>query len=729
MPEIKDEEGATAAATAPTEDASPGADDEKEQSLRSQLLERNTDASSEKKSHKKRSHERSRSRDRRDRSRDRGRRSYRSRDRGRDRSRERGVDRERRERDRRGSPRRRRRSRSRSHSPPGRGRRRSRSRSYSHGRHKSRGREVAYDKEAVKVALERATAGGIGGPGWPALGMMGGLGSFAGAQGAGALAALANTSATAGVLHNPTLAALQSTMGMGAGSALPSAAAPASSYSAATNARVQGQEAALQAEQAARPAEDGKTKARDFSFLVTEDKQDSGPNLSMLDGSDSDSDSDSDAGEGGGAADGEEEGEGEFEAGSAIDQLLWRQKAVSGMETRRPGESVQQFFARRMAGMRMLKAEAGSHDAKALENEVDVAIMNSNTQWHWGAGDMDADLSDCEDAPTLALEGPSDTLQLEYKPTAPAEGEPPLPGGAPPPPPPGAIVPFGGGGASKDGAIVAFDPNRLTQKRKVLGSEAIRASAALVPRPEKNALSNDKLAPIESGRGLALLEKMGWKKGQGLGREGSGKVLPVEASIKTDMGGLRSDEEKYGVAPALMSADGPELSNNSFSVNASSMLNAAKASMDSEFSSITTQTKSVQQINEENRRAAAGLPPLPGAAAPAPATTLPAPAPAVPTSLPVAPATPAAPLATPVVLPPAPRPVARPALPPRPVMPPAAPHMMYNPMPRPGMPYPGYMPHPYAPPGLAPMYPPPQMHPHMAPPNMYGYGMPPGPWG
>eukprot|EP00966_Prymnesium_polylepis_P059167 1371444-Prymnesium_polylepis.1 len=84
------------------------------------------------------------------------------------------------------------------------------------------------------------------------------------------------------------------------------------------------------------------------------------------------------------------------------------------METRRPGESVQQFFARRMAGMRMLKAEAGSHDAKQLENEVDVAIMNSNTQWHWGAGDPDADLSgDDDDAPPLALEGPaSDALQL-----------------------------------------------------------------------------------------------------------------------------------------------------------------------------------------------------------------------------------------------------------------------------------------------------------------------------
>lgn len=45
------------------------------------------------------------------------------------------------------------------------------------------------------------------------------------------------------------------------------------------------------------------------------------------------------------------------------------------METRRPGESVQQFFQRRMAGMRMLKAEAGSSEAKTLETEVCLAAV------------------------------------------------------------------------------------------------------------------------------------------------------------------------------------------------------------------------------------------------------------------------------------------------------------------------------------------------------------------
>lgn len=43
---------------------------------------------------------------------------------------------------------------------------------------------------------------------------------------------------------------------------------------------------------------DGRTKARDFSFLVTEDKQEAGPNLSMLDASSEDDSDDDDAEEG-----------------------------------------------------------------------------------------------------------------------------------------------------------------------------------------------------------------------------------------------------------------------------------------------------------------------------------------------------------------------------------------------------------------------------------------------
>jgi len=356
---------------------------------------------------------------------------------------------------------------------------------------------------------------------------------------------------------------------------------------------------------------DGKNHARDFSFLVTEDKQETGVNLTMLDDDSDDSDDDSEAGEDG------EKGEpdpDEFEAGSAIDQLLYAQRAVTGMEKRRPGENAEQFQRRRIAGLRMLNAEAGSSDAKKYENDVDVAIMNANTQWHWGAGDNDADLEDDDDdaAPLALTSTASETLQLTFKPPEPgAEGSA------------NAIVPAGG--AAGGGALVAYDPEAtVVKKRTIIGSEGIRASGALVPRATKDCLSNDKLRPVDSGRGFALLEKMGWKAGQGLGRSNTGTTMPVEAMIKTDMGGLRVDGEERvgGGALEMIGADGPSLSDSAFAKSMGGMMGqAAAASMDNEFSSITSQTKSVQQINEENRRRAQGLPVAPSttAAVPPPA--------------------------------------------------------------------------------------------------------------
>merc|ERR1719231_301708 len=79
------------------------------------------------------------------------------------------------------------------------------------------------------------------------------------------------------------------------------------------------------------------------------------------------------------------------------------------------------------------------------------------------------------------------------------------------------------------------------------------------------------------------------------------------------MGGLRVDEEEAfrgGLGARDLGENGEAALGDAFTTNASSILAAARgqavaASMDSEFSSITSQTKSVQQINEENRRAAA----------------------------------------------------------------------------------------------------------------------------
>ena len=478
----------------------------------------------------------------------------------------------------------------------------------------------------------------------------------------------------------PPLLGVQAMGAAGLGQAGLAAQPPALDPTTTTDVSVQGAKAAGMAAQAEKmEAKDGKkTGARDFSFLVTEDKQDSGPNLSILDTGDSDDSDDSDDEMEGEPADGEEESG--FDAGSALDQLLWRQKAVSGMETRRPGESVQQFFQRRTAGMRMLKAEAGGAEAKALENEVDAALQASSTQWHWGQGDHDADLSDDEREIVKQLDAPKKMLELTWDPSS---GEPP------PPPPegctsvvvhePSASAEQAEAAAALGGALELYNEEkaRSISRRQVIGRDAlIKSTGAGVARPQKDALSNDKLAPIESGRGFALLEKMGWKKGEGLGREKKGTMLPVEAAIKTDMGGLRAEGgEAYSGHVRIMSADGPELGNGSFSTGASSMLaslqkaqQSTAASMDSEFSSITTQTKSVQQINEENRaRAAAGLPPLPA--------NMPAPAAPAPPAPPAPPATP--PVATPQQPPPMMAPRPPPMMPPRPPM---APYYGQQPM-------------------------------------------------
>ncbi|XP_049591647.1 G patch domain-containing protein 11 [Syngnathus scovelli] len=53
----------------------------------------------------------------------------------------------------------------------------------------------------------------------------------------------------------------------------------------------------------------------------------------------------------------------------------------------------------------------------------------------------------------------------------------------------------------------------------------------------QSSISND-------NKGFALLQKMGYKAGQGLGKQGAGRVDPIPLNIKTDRGGIGMEEAK-----------------------------------------------------------------------------------------------------------------------------------------------------------------------------------------
>ncbi|KAJ8248011.1 hypothetical protein GJAV_G00237150 [Gymnothorax javanicus] len=60
-----------------------------------------------------------------------------------------------------------------------------------------------------------------------------------------------------------------------------------------------------------------------------------------------------------------------------------------------------------------------------------------------------------------------------------------------------------------------------------------------------NSISNE-------NRGFALLQKMGYKAGQGLGKDGGGRVEPIPLNIKTDRGGIGIEEVKKRKAEEML---------------------------------------------------------------------------------------------------------------------------------------------------------------------------------
>ncbi len=59
----------------------------------------------------------------------------------------------------------------------------------------------------------------------------------------------------------------------------------------------------------------------------------------------------------------------------------------------------------------------------------------------------------------------------------------------------------------------------------------------------KDLLTN--AAPITQGIGKKLLEKMGWKEGEGLGKYREGMAEPIAVDIKTNRKGLVAQNESF----------------------------------------------------------------------------------------------------------------------------------------------------------------------------------------
>lgn len=50
-------------------------------------------------------------------------------------------------------------------------------------------------------------------------------------------------------------------------------------------------------------------------------------------------------------------------------------------------------------------------------------------------------------------------------------------------------------------------------------------------------------APVSGGMGMHLLQKMGWRPGEGLGKEKNGALQPLLLEVKLDKRGLVANEE------------------------------------------------------------------------------------------------------------------------------------------------------------------------------------------
>ncbi|KAM4694118.1 G patch domain-containing protein 11 [Discoglossus pictus] len=80
------------------------------------------------------------------------------------------------------------------------------------------------------------------------------------------------------------------------------------------------------------------------------------------------------------------------------------------------------------------------------------------------------------------------------------------------------------------------------QKQKEVNLKNRQKSIKEVEKERRDTVLNEALG--NENKGFALLQKMGYKKGQALGKKGDGIVEPIPLNVKTDRGGIGHDELK-----------------------------------------------------------------------------------------------------------------------------------------------------------------------------------------
>lgn len=69
------------------------------------------------------------------------------------------------------------------------------------------------------------------------------------------------------------------------------------------------------------------------------------------------------------------------------------------------------------------------------------------------------------------------------------------------------------------------------------------------------------LTPVSGGIGMKLLQKMGWKPGQVIGKRGEGYAEPITLTVKIDRKGLSAGKEKAAKksTPAVLDLQGTNI--------------------------------------------------------------------------------------------------------------------------------------------------------------------------